>query len=85
MNIKSIMIGSTAMLVVMSAANASDIKIAPETAAVEYVRSCDAHAAGHFSISDMENCQDAGGHAPYENAKGGQDEDFGFDDIHDIQ
>lgn len=49
MNIKSLLLGSAASIVVMSSAYAADAIVAPEPESVEYVRVCDAYGAGYFT------------------------------------
>lgn len=55
MNIKSLLLGSAAALVAVSAAQAADAVIV-EPEPVEYVRICDAYGAGFFYIPGTETC-----------------------------
>ena len=55
MNIKSLLLGSAAAMVVVSGAQAADaVVVEPEP--VEYVRVCDAYGAGFFYIPGTEMC-----------------------------
>lgn len=56
MNIKSLLIGSTAALVAVSGARAADAIVAAEPEPVEYVRVCDAFGTGFFYIPGTETC-----------------------------
>lgn len=60
MNIKSLLLGSAAVLVAASTAQAADaIIVEPEP--VEYVRICDAYGTGFFYIPGTETCLKLGG------------------------
>jgi hypothetical protein len=65
MNIKSLLIGSAAALVVVSGARAADAVVA-EPEAVEYVRVCDAYGKGYFYIPGTETCLKIGGYVRYD-------------------
>jgi Porin subfamily len=65
MNIKSLLIGSAAVLVAVSGARAADAVVA-EPEAVEYVRVCDAYGAGYFYIPGTETCLKIGGWVRYQ-------------------
>ena len=65
MKIKSLLLGSAAAMVAVSAANAADIVI-PEPEMVEYVRVCDAAGDGYFYIPGGETCLKISGYAQYE-------------------
>ncbi len=56
MNIKSILLGTAAGLMVASAAQAADLPSEPTPAAVDYVKVCDAFGAGFFYIPGGETC-----------------------------
>ncbi|PCI04405.1 MAG: hypothetical protein COB78_08820 [Hyphomicrobiales bacterium] len=61
MNIKSLLLGSAAVLVAASTAQAADaIVVEPEP--VEYVRICDAYGSGFFYIPGTETCMRIGGY-----------------------
>jgi Porin subfamily len=55
MTIKSLLLGSAAVLVAVSGARAADAIVA-EPEPVEYVRVCDAYGAGYFYIPGTETC-----------------------------
>ncbi len=65
MNIKSLLIGSTAALVAVSGARAADAVVA-EPEAVEYVRVCDAFGSGYFYIPGTETCLKISGYVRYD-------------------
>ena len=65
MNIKSLLIGSTAALVAVSGARAADA-VVTEPEAVEYVRVCDAYGKGYFYIPGTETCLKIGGYVRYD-------------------
>ena len=65
MKIKSLLLGSAAAMVAVSAANAADIVI-PEPEMVEYVRVCDAAGDGYFYIPGGEICLKISGEVVYE-------------------
>jgi len=56
MNIKSLLLGSTAALVAVTGARAADAVVVAEPEPVEYVRICDAYGAGFFYIPGTETC-----------------------------
>ncbi|MFK5978691.1 MAG: porin, partial [Rhizobiaceae bacterium] len=61
MNIKSLLLGSAAVLVAASTAQAADaIVVEPEP--VEYVRICDAYGSGFFYIPGTETCMNINGY-----------------------
>jgi hypothetical protein len=83
MNIKSLLLGSTAALVAVSGARAADaIIVEPEP--VEYVRVCDVYGAGFFYIPGTETCLQISGRVYYQIGAGGgagfDDEDFDDED-----
>ncbi|NTF96111.1 porin [Rhizobium rhizogenes] len=61
MNIKSLLLGSTAALAAVSGAQAADAIVAAEPEPLEYVRICDAYGAGYFFIPGTETCLKIGG------------------------
>lgn len=56
MNMKSILLGTAAGLMVASAAQAADLPGEPTPAAVDYVKVCDAFGTGFFYIPGTETC-----------------------------
>jgi hypothetical protein len=72
MNIKSLLLGSAAALVVVSGARAADAVVVAEPEPVEYVKVCDAYGAGFFYIPGTETCLKVGGMVRYD-AQGGDD------------
>jgi hypothetical protein len=66
MNIKSLLIGSAAALVAVSAAQAADAVVAAEPEPMEYVKVCDAYGTGFFYIPGTETCLKIGGQLRYE-------------------
>lgn len=70
MNIKSLLIGSTAALLAVSGARAADNVVVAEPEPVEYVRVCDAYGAGYFYIPGTETCMRISGYVRTE-IKGG--------------
>ncbi|WP_343314224.1 porin [Brucella sp. BE17] len=78
MNLKSLLIGSSAAMLAVSSAHAADAIVVPEPEAVEYVRVCDAYGAGYFYIPGTETCLRIAGYVRYE-AKGGDDVYSGVD------
>jgi hypothetical protein len=61
MNIKSMLLGSAAGLLVASAASAADLPGEVVPAAVDYVKVCDTFGAGFFYIPGTETCLDISG------------------------
>jgi hypothetical protein len=61
MNLKSLLLGSAAMLAAVSGARAADAVVAAEPEPLEYVRICDAYGAGYFFIPGTETCLKVGG------------------------
>ena len=76
MNLKSLLIGSAAVVVAASGANAADAVVAPEPESVEYVRVCDAYGTGYFYIPGTETCLRISGYVRYD-IKGGDDASSG--------
>jgi len=56
MNIKSLLLGSAAVLVAATGARAADAIVIAEPEPVEYVRVCDTYGAGYFYIPGTETC-----------------------------
>ncbi|MCO4319833.1 porin [Phyllobacterium sp. 21LDTY02-6] len=56
MNIKSLLLGSAAVLVAATGARAADAVVVAEPEPVEYVRVCDTYGAGFFYIPGTETC-----------------------------
>ena len=61
MNIKGLLFGSAAALVMGSAANAADAIVAAEPEPLDYVRICDAFGSGYFFIPGTDTCLKIGG------------------------
>ena len=70
MNLKSLLLGSAAALVVISDARAADAVVVAEPEAAEYVRICDVYGAGYFYIPGTETCLRIGGYVRYDIAAG---------------
>ena len=66
MNIKSLLLGSAAALVVVSGARAADAVVVAEPEPVEYVRVCDVYGAGFFYIPGTETCLAISGYVWYQ-------------------
>ena len=66
MNIKSLLLGSTAALIAVSGARAADAVVVAEPEPVEYVRVCDAYGAGFFYIPGTETCLKVSGYVRYD-------------------
>ena len=79
MSIKTILISSSATLIISSGAYAADAVVAPEPEAVEYVRVCDAYGAGYFYIPGTETCLKIGGYVRYDITGGNDISGRGFD------
>jgi opacity protein-like surface antigen len=72
MNIKSLLLGSTAALVAVTGARAADAVVIAEPEPVEYVRVCDTYGTGFYYIPGTEICIKIGGYVRY---------DIGFGDL----
>jgi hypothetical protein len=72
MNIKSLLLGSTAALAAVTGARAADAVVVAEPEAVEYVRVCDVYGKGFFYIPGTETCLKVSGHVRFD-AKAGDD------------
>ncbi|MDM7850724.1 porin [Pseudochrobactrum kiredjianiae] len=79
MSIKTILISSSATLIISSGAYAADAVVAPEPEAVEYVRVCDAYGAGYFYIPGTETCLKIGGYVRYDITGGDDISGHGFE------
>jgi len=66
MNIKSLLFGSAAALVVASGAQAADAVVAAEPEPVDYVRVCDVYGAGFYYIPGTETCLKVSGYVRYD-------------------
>jgi hypothetical protein len=66
MNIKSLLIGSAALAVVSTGAQAADAIVVADPEPMEYVRICDVYGAGFFYIPGTETCLRIGGYYRYE-------------------
>ncbi|APH71565.1 porin [Aquibium oceanicum] len=83
MNIKSLLLGSAAVLVAATGAKAADAIVIPEPEPVEYVRVCDAYGAGFFYIPGTETCLSISGYVWYQIGAGSYDnvnDTFGYYD-----
>jgi hypothetical protein len=79
MNIKSLLLGSAAAAVAVSA-QAADAIIIAEPEPMEYVRICDTYGTGYFYIPGTETCLRVGGYVRYQmeyNRDEGDDYTFG--------
>jgi hypothetical protein len=65
MNIKSLLLGSAAAAVAVSA-HAADAIVIAEPEPMEYVRICDTYGTGYFYIPGTENCLKIGGYVRYQ-------------------
>lgn len=72
MSLKTILISSSATLLISSGAYAADVVVSPEPETVEYVRVCDAYGQGYFYIPGTETCLKIGGYVRYD-LTGGND------------
>lgn len=66
MKIKSLLIGSAALMTASSGAYAADAIVMADPEPVEYVRVCDVYGAGFFYIPGTETCLKIGGLVRYE-------------------
>jgi opacity protein-like surface antigen len=66
MNIKSLLIGSAALMTASSGAYAADAIVMADPEPVEYVRVCDVYGAGFFYIPGTETCLAISGFARYQ-------------------
>jgi len=66
MKIKSLLIGSAALMTASTGAYAADAIVMAEPEPVEYVRVCDVYGAGFFYIPGTETCLKIGGYVRFE-------------------
>jgi hypothetical protein len=66
MNIKMILVSTTAALAAISSAQAADAIVAAEPEPVEYVRVCDAYGSGYFYIPGTETCLKISGYIRFQ-------------------
>ncbi|GHC69074.1 hypothetical protein GCM10010136_14430 [Limoniibacter endophyticus] len=66
MNIKSLLLGSAAMVAAVSGARAADAVVFAEPEPMEYVRVCDVYGAGFYYIPGTETCLKIGGYVRYQ-------------------
>jgi Porin subfamily len=76
MNIRSLLLGSAASFMAVSASQAADAVMA-EPEAVEYVRVCDAYGEGYFYIPGTETCLKIGGYVRYDMGWGELEGNYG--------
>ncbi|RYE86427.1 MAG: porin [Hyphomicrobiales bacterium] len=62
MDIKTVLLGSAAVLIAVSGARAADAVVMVEPEPAEYVRVCDVYGAGFFYIPGTETCLKVGGY-----------------------
>ncbi|GHC69156.1 porin [Limoniibacter endophyticus] len=79
MNIKSLLLGSAAMVAAVSGARAADAVVFAEPEPMEYVRVCDVYGAGFYYIPGTETCLKIGGYVRYQINASELDNDEGFD------
>ncbi|MBD9455772.1 porin [Rhizobium sp. RHZ02] len=70
MNIKMILVSTTAALAAISSAQAADAIVAAEPEPVEYVRVCDAYGSGYFYIPGTETCLKISGYIRFQVSAG---------------
>lgn len=66
MKLKSVLIGSAALVAAATGAKAADPLFVAEPEPMEYVRVCDVYGAGFFYIPGTETCLKIGGYARYQ-------------------
>jgi len=66
MKLKSLLIGSAAVMAAATGARAADAIVVPEPEPMEYVRVCDVYGAGFFYIPGTETCLQISGYIFYE-------------------
>ncbi|WP_048647775.1 porin [Nitratireductor soli] len=66
MKLKSLLIGSAALMAAATGAKAADPIVIPEPEAMEYVRICDVYGAGFFYIPGTETCLKISGMVRYQ-------------------
>ncbi|WP_048647773.1 porin [Nitratireductor soli] len=77
MKLKSLLIGSAALMAAATGAKAADPIVIPEPEAMEYVRICDVYGAGFFYIPGTETCLKIGGYVRYQMDWSEGDDDSG--------
>ena len=70
MNIRTLLLGSTAALIAVSGARAADAVVVAEPEPAEYVKICDVYGAGYFYIPGTETCLRIGGYIRYDASLG---------------
>ncbi|HEV2505770.1 MAG TPA: porin [Mesorhizobium sp.] len=70
MNIRTLLLGSTAALIAVSGARAADAVVVAEPEPAEYVKICDVYGAGYFYIPGTETCLRVGGYIRYDASLG---------------
>ncbi|MFD9901694.1 porin [Mesorhizobium sp. UC22_110] len=70
MNIRTLLLGSTAALIAVSGARAADAVVVAEPEPAEYVKICDVYGAGYFYIPGTETCLRVGGYVRYDASLG---------------
>ncbi|TWG99362.1 porin-like protein [Mesorhizobium sp. J18] len=66
MKLKSLLIGSAAVMAAATGARAADAIVVPEPEPMEYVRVCDVYGAGFFYIPGTETCLQISGYVFYQ-------------------
>jgi hypothetical protein len=69
-NIRTLLLGSTAALIAVSGARAADAVVVAEPEPAEYVKICDVYGAGYFYIPGTETCLRVGGYVRYDASLG---------------
>jgi len=69
-NIRTLLLGSTAALIAVSGARAADAVVVAEPEPAEYVKICDVYGAGYFYIPGTETCLRVGGYIRYDASLG---------------
>ncbi|HET9963642.1 MAG TPA: porin, partial [Nitrospiraceae bacterium] len=77
MKLKSLLIGSAAVMAAATGARAADAIVVPEPEPMEYVRVCDVYGAGFFYIPGTETCLQISGYIFYEIGATSDDGDIG--------
>ncbi|MCR4267919.1 porin [Nitratireductor sp. ZSWI3] len=82
MKLKSLLIGSAALMAAATGAKAADPIVVPEPEPMEYVRVCDVYGAGFFYIPGTETCLKISGMVRYQMgfSNGDITDEFGIDD-----
>ncbi len=82
MNMKSLLLGSAAMMIAVPAAYAADAVVVAEPEPMEYVRICDVYGAGFYYIPGTETCLKVGGYIRYD-IRAGNGGNRGLVDVND--